>query len=334
MSGTSFSVIFTRRMWLLSAVLVLTGCGGSEKPGGTPTPLKSPGDKPPSQLTQPTPPKRGKIGVSVLTMTNPFFKVIADTITSEANKYGFEVIVVSGDDNSDKQQNQVKDFLVAQCTAIVLCPCNSRAIGTAIKEANAKKVPVFTADIACLDPDAKVVSHIATDNYAGGQQAGEAMIEALGETGGKVLILDKNEVESCQLRVDGFSEVIKKYNADRTSGKIEVVDQLPGHGDKEAGFKCTEDALQTHSDLRGIFAINDPSALGALAALEKAGKAAQVKIVGFDGQPDGIQAIKEGKIFADPVQFPERIGKMTMEAIIGHLDGEKVPPVQLIPTGL
>src|SRR5205823_9375415 len=111
-------------------------------------------------------------------MTNPFFKVIGDNITEEARKHGYDVKVVSGDFDIAKQQNQVREFLVQKVSAIVLCPCDSRAIGSVIEEANKQQVPVFTADIACLAPGAKVITHIATDNYSGGKQAGKAMIEA------------------------------------------------------------------------------------------------------------------------------------------------------------
>ena len=177
-------------------------------------------------------------------------------------------------------------------------------------EANEAGIPVFTADIACLEPEAKVVSHIATDNYGGGKQAGEAMIEALGEAGGKVVILDYEAGRVLHPPRQGLSsEVIDAHNESRENGKIEIVAELPGDGKNDEGYKAAEDALQAHPDLAGIFAINDPSALGAWAALEKAGKADQVKIVGFDGQPEGKQAIKDGKIFADPIQYPDQIGK-------------------------
>jgi len=279
------------------------------------------------------PPTRGTIGVSVLTLTNPFFKVIADNITAEAAKHGFDVVVVSGDEDVAKQQNQVKDFLVRRVDAIVLCPCDSRSIGPVIQEANAQGVPVFTADIACLSPSAKVVCHIATDNYGGGKQAAKAMIEALGETGGKVVILDFKQAESCLLRVKGFKKVIDAHNSTGRN-RLEIVAELPGGGKKDIGYRAAEDALQTHPDLAGIFAINDPSALGARAALEKAGKARQVKIIGFDGQPEGKKAIKNGLIYADPIQFPDKIGAMTVQEIVRYFDGEKVEPRQLIPTAL
>lgn len=274
------------------------------------------------------------IGVSVLTMNNPFFKVIADSLADEAAKHGYKVIAVSGDNNVSKQEGQVKDFLVRGAKAIVLCPCDSKLIGPAIQEANLKGVPVFTADIACLAPGAKVVTHVATDNYSGGKQAARALIEALGEAGGKALIIDYKLVESCLLRVKGFKEVIEEHNRAGKGGKIEIVAELPGDGDKEKGYKAAEDALQTHRDLAGIFAINDPSALGARAALEQARRADQVKLIGFDGQPEGKRAIKEGKIYADPIQYPDKIGRETMKAIVQYFRGEQPPAEVLIPTGL
>ena len=99
-------------------------------------------------------------------------------------------------------------------------------------------------------------------------------------------------------------------------------------------MKATEDLLQSHPDLNGIFAINDPSALGAVAALEKAGRLSQVKIVGFDGMPEGKHAIKAGKIYADPIQFPDRIGRTAVQNVVKYLAGDDVPPETLIPTQL
>ena len=274
------------------------------------------------------------IGVSVLTMTNPFFQVIADSITEEAAKHGYDVVVQSGEFDVTRQQNQVSDYIVSKVNAIVLCPCDARAIGPAIQEANAAGVPVFTADLACLAEDAVVVSHIASDNYGGGKQAGEAMIEALGGNGGKVAILDFKPAESCILRVKGFKEVVTQYNETHEEGTIEVVTELDGGGAKDKGYRAAEDALQSFPDLAGIFAINDPSALGARAALEKAGKEDQVVIVAFDGQPEGKQAIKEGKIYADPVQHPDQIGVRTVQAIVRYFAGEEVAKEDLIPTSL
>jgi ribose transport system substrate-binding protein len=277
--------------------------------------------------------KKGKIGISVLTMTNPFFKEIADVFSAEMEKAGYEVIVVDPDHDVVKQRSQVQDFLTQKVSAIVLCPCKAYDIGAAIRLANDAGVPVFTADLTCIDPKAKVVTHVATDNLAGGKEAGVAMIEALGDRGGKILVLEFKDAESCLKRVEGFESVIGEHNK-KAAGKIITVSQLGCKGDKEVGKKVTEDALQKHPDLAGIFAINDPAALGARAALEGAGKADQVKIIGFDGQPEGKKAILDGKIYADPIQHPDQIAKKTAEVIQRYFAGEEVPKQILIPTNL
>lgn len=273
------------------------------------------------------------IGVSLLTLDNPFFKTIGDSIAAEGQKHAYETVVVSGDKDVAKQGNQIKDFIVKKVSAIVLSPCDSKSIVPVIQEANAAGIPVFTVDIPCNEPGVKIATQVATDNLGGGREAATAMIEALGEAGGTIAVLHLKQVESCQLRVRGFTEVINAHNA---SGKprIEVVAELESGGAKDAGFKAAEDVLQAHPALRGIFAINDPAALGARAALEKAGKAEQVVIIGFDGQPEGRQAIKDGKIYADPVQFPDQMGVRIVESILKHSKGESLPPQTLIPTSL
>lgn len=324
------SLMSARRLLCISLSLALVfGCTNAPSPGD-----KGAGTAKARSSATPGGAKKGVVGVSVLTSINPFFNVISQNLTDELAKGGYETLLVSGEFDVARQQQQVRDFIVAKCAAIVLCPCDSKAIGPVIAEANAAGIPVFTADIACLAPGAKVVSHIATDNREGGRQAAQAMIEVLGEAGGKVVVLDYKAAESCILRVLGFKEQIEKYNSGRTSGKIEIVAELPGDGQKDKGDKAAQDALQSHPDLAGIFAINDLSALGARAALEKAGKADQVKLIGFDGQPDGKQAIKEGKIYADPIQHPDQIGIKTAQSILKFFAGEEIPAEQLIPPAL
>jgi ribose transport system substrate-binding protein len=112
------------------------------------------------------------------------------------------------------------------------------------------------------------------------------------------------------------------------------VAELEGGGLQDEGFRATADALQAHPDLNGIFAINDPSALGAWRALKQANKQDQVKLIGFDGQLEGKQAIKDGKIYADPIQFPEQMGVRTVQNIVKYLNGDEFEKVQLIPTQL
>src|SRR3954465_5335234 len=167
-----------------------------------------------SGSSQPSDSKSNRtIGVSLLTLDNPFFKVIGDTITAEGKQRGYDAIVVSGEKEVAKQRNKIKDFTVKKVSAIVLSPCDSKSIIPVIQEANAAGIPVFTVDIPCNEPGVKIATQVATDNYSGGKEAAQAMIEALGEAGGKVAILHFKQAESCQLRVKGFREVIDAHNA-------------------------------------------------------------------------------------------------------------------------
>ncbi len=288
--------------------LALCGCGGSD-------------NKP-------------KIGYSALTLKNPFFKVIANSIEAEGKKHGYEVIVTDAERSVKTQSEHVDSFIAQGVVAIVLNPADRVAIGPAIKKANAAGIPVFTCDLQCVAEGAKVTGHIGTDNYSGGKQAGAAMVEALGANGGKVLILHFAQANSCVLRVKGFREVIGNYNKDKTDGRIEIVDVQEGGGLQSEGMKATSAAIQKHMDLAGIFAINDPSALGAWDALDQVKKTKQVTIVGFDGQLIGKRAILYGKIYADPIQFPAKMGVATVENIVKYNNGEPFEEKVLIPTKL
>ena len=172
--------------------------------------------------------KKGTIGFSALTLTNPFFQVIADNMKAEAAKHGYDVTVVSADNDVKKQADQVQEFIVKGVAAIVLNPCDSQSIGPAIAQANAAGIPVFTNDNKYAGSTGKVVCHIATDNYQGGKLAGEAMVKLLGQSGGKVAILHFPQTESCQLRVKGFLEIVNAHNAKAGGNPIKVVATLDG----------------------------------------------------------------------------------------------------------
>ncbi|MFO0975442.1 MAG: substrate-binding domain-containing protein [Planctomycetaceae bacterium] len=314
------------KLLLTVCLAVLAGCAKSE-----PAAESKPGTDAGSATTKGA---TRKVGFSALTLTNPFFKIIADTMVEEGKKHGYEVIVVSGDQDVNRQTAQVEDFIVQGVSAIVLNPCDSRAIGAAIQKANEAGIPVFTNDIKYDGDSGKVVCHIATDNYQGGKLAGEAMVKLVGETGGKIAVIHYPDVESCQLRVKGFNEIIEAHNAKEGASKIEIATTLSGKGAREAGHAAARDAIQAHPDLVAMFAINDPSALGARVALEDAGKADQVKLIGFDGAIEGKEAILEGKIVCDPIQFPEKMGTTTIEMIKKFEAGDDIPPEILIPSSL
>jgi ribose transport system substrate-binding protein len=277
---------------------------------------------------------KGVIAYTPQTLSNPFFAVIGDHIRAEAEKNGYEVLIVDPALKVNAQAQQIDDFIVKDVTAIVLVPCHRIAVGPAVKEANDAGIPVFTVDARCAAEGVEIEGHVGTDNFQGGKLAGGAMIQALGEGGGKVLILDLKKAHSCVLRVDGFKEVINAHNEGRRSGKIEIVAELDGNGNKTKGYQSTADALQAHEDLDAIFAINDPSALGAYTAVEEVNRQDRIKIIGFDGMPQGKQAIKAGHIYADPIQHPDQMGRKIVQLIMKYEKGEDFEKETLLPATL
>ena len=287
--------------------------------------------QPQSEAESSTEATTGTIGVTLLTMTHPFFQNLADGLEEEAAKHNMTVSVNSAEFDVARQRNQIADFIVQGVDAIVMSPADSKAIVTAIQEANEAGIPVFTADIAALADGVDIVTHIATDNYSGGRLAAEAVLE-IAETAAEVAIIDHPEVESVIQRTKGFHDVIDEAN--EGGRNIEVVAQLPGGGIKDRAFRVAEDILQAHPNLDIIFAINDDTALGAVAAIEKAGKSGTVQVIGFDGTMEARKAIREGKIYADVIQHPRQIGSMTVQSVVAYMNGEDLPAEQLIPATL
>ena len=258
------------------------------------------------------------IGVTLLTKEHVFYRDLEKGLQETAAEKGFSLVITSGDWDLAKQQGQIENFIVQKVAAIIVCPVNSKGIGPAIEKANTAGIPVFTADIKA--DGGRVVSHIASDNYLGGKLAGSYLAKALNGKG-KVAVIDQPIVESTIERVRGFEEVL------RGSPEIQIVAKPNGDGVRDKAMKAAEDLLQGYPDLNGIFGINDDSALGALSAIESAGRKGIV-VLGFDAIPEARAAIlRDSSLKADVVQNPLQIGQKTIETIDRYLKGETVPPV-------
>ncbi len=290
---------------LAVGMIVTTGCKRSEE--GTASATKT-------------------IGVTLLTMQHQFYQDLRRGLEEEAQKHGYQVLVSTAEFDPARQANQIDEFIVQRVDALVVCPCDSRSVGASIVAANEAKIPVFTADIASTAPIGKVTAHIASDNVQGGREAGKLLVKALNGSG-KVAILSHPEVASVTDRVNGFKEEIAKHAG------IEIVAELSAQGKRDKAVRVMEDMLQAHPDLAGVFGINDDSALGALAAIEAAGKIEKVAIVGYDATPEARSRIQAGVIYGDVIQNPRLIGALTVRAIHDHFEGQAPPAVIPVDVG-
>ncbi len=310
-----------RYVMLVTVLAVLAGCSNSQSSSSSSSGSPHAGGR--------SAPSGGKtIGVSIQNREAQFYQQMEAGMKSEAAKYGYTVNVVDASRDNSKQQSQVEDFISQKVAAIVLTPYDSQAIGSAIAEANNAGIPVFTADIANASKKGTVVSHIASDNVQGGAQAAKLMCRALGNRAGTVAILDEPEVTSVQDRVRGFK-------AGLASGcpNVTIVADIDGGGERARASSATDDILQAHKNLRGIFGINDDSALGAAKSVSAAGLQGKVVVIGYDATPEARTAIANGSMYGDAIQHPDQIGAKTIDAIHDYFTGKRPPAKIAVAVG-
>ena len=265
------------------------------------------------------------IGVSLLARQHIFYRDLEAGLEEEAKKHGYELITMSADFDLSKQTAQIEDFIARKVDAIIVCPVDSKGIGQGIKSANNAKIPVFTADIAAQEGE--VVSHIASDNVAGGRLAGEFLAKALGGKG-NVALINQPAVTSVLDRVQGCKEALGKFP------EMKIVADVNGQGVRDKALQAASDVLQSQPDLQAIFGINDDSALGALDAVKQFHRA-NIIIVGYDATPEAADAIMKGTpLKADVIQYPKKIGTMTIEKIKEHFAGIAVPKIVPVEVGI
>ena len=264
-----------------------------------------------------------KIGVSVADQSNPFYIDIVDGMESAA-KDGDELVIVDAGFDAAKQLNDIDDMIQQGVKVMLIDPVDSNAIKSAVEACDAAGIPV----IAYNSPlNFEIASTVATDNYLAGQLVGEAMGKAL-DGKGEVAMLTYNVAEVCLDRANGFKDAIAEYP------DIKIVEEQEIQPGTDTALPVAENILQAYPDLAGMFALNDPSALGCVAAVESANLLDQVQIVGVDGSDDAKAAIAEGKMLASAAQDPVQIGSVAIETAYKVIAGEEVEKDIKIPSYL
>ena len=260
------------------------------------------------------------IGFSVSTLNNPFFVSLSDAAEEKADSLDAKITVVDAQDDASKQASDVEDLIQQKVDLIMINPVDSAAVASAVESANSAGIPVITVDRS--SEGGEVVSHIASDNKAGGKLAGEYLL-TLVEKGAKVAVLEGIAGSSAAIdRGDGFNEAVK--------GSVEIVASQTANFDRSEGLTVMENILQANPEIEAVFAQNDEMALGALEAIDAAGK--DIIVIGFDATDDAVKKVEAGELAATVAQQPGLIGEKAVEAAVGHLEGkemEKSIPVEL-----
>ncbi|WP_244943820.1 ribose ABC transporter substrate-binding protein RbsB [Siminovitchia fortis] len=264
-----------------------------------------------------------KIGLSISTLNNPFFVSLKDGAQKAADAEEAELVVVDAQNDSAKQVSDVEDLIQRGIDVLLINPADSSAVSAAIESANKENIPVITVDRSA--EGGEVVAHIASDNVAGGQMAGELILEQLGNKGKVVELEGIPGSSAARERGEGFHKAVDEVS------DIEVVAKQAADFDRSKGLSVMENILQANKDIQAIFAHNDEMALGAIEALEAAG-IKDVIVVGFDATDDAVKAVEDKKMAATVAQKPEEIGQKSVETALKVKAGDKVD--EFIPVDL
>ncbi|MER6451488.1 substrate-binding domain-containing protein [Streptomyces sp900105245] len=263
-----------------------------------------------------------KMGLSLSTLNNPFFVQIRTGAQAEAKKLGVDLTVTDAQNDASQQANQLQNFTTAGQGAIIVNPVDSDAASNSVKAADKARIPVIAVDRGVNK--ASVDALVASDNVAGGELAAKTLAEKLGGKGRIVVLQGQAGTSAARERAAGFARGLKAYPG------IRVVAQQPADFDRTKGLDVMSNLLQAHPDVQGVIAANDEMALGAIKAVgSEAGRSVQV--VGFDGTPDGLKAVKDGTLYASVAQQPTQLGRIAVDNALRAVQGKKVEPTVKVP---
>jgi ribose transport system substrate-binding protein len=273
--------------------------------------------------------RRKSIAVVISTLNNPWFVALGDAAKQRAEELGYRATVFSSENDTAQESSHFDDIIASGYSAILFNPTDADASIANVRRARAAGLPVFCIDRE-INSNEDVACQILSDNYSGCVAIGQYFVRQVGEQGTYVELLGILGDNNTTNRSKGFHSVVDRYP------NLKMVAQQTAGFDRSIAFDVLNTLLQEHPDIDAVFCGNDAMAMGAYQALLGAGKSEKVKVFGFDGATDVLDAIAEGKIEATGMQFPKRMARTAAEYADQYIKGkrdfeQKIPvPVELV----
>ena len=258
------------------------------------------------------------IGLTLPSLSHPFFVYLQQNVMDEAEKLGVEVIAIDAENVAAKQMSIVEDFIAKGVKGVLMSPIGQDALVPAVEALNEVGIPVATVDRKVAGGD--VLVHVGADNVEGGRVAARFVIEKLG---GKGNVLELEGTPGASPAIDrkaGFDEVIG-------TTEIQILVSQTAKFERAMGQTVTENLLQVHKDFQAIFGANDEMILGSVEAMEAAGiDLSTVVTIGYDAIPDALAYIKDGKLGATIEQFPGEQARKGLRFLVEYIKDGTEPP--------
>lgn len=279
--------------------------------------------------------KRSYIGEKVIAVipkgtASMWWEVVHSGANKAGEEFGYSISWIGPEQETDreKQIQVVEDAIVTKAMAIVLAPNDQKALVRPVLKIKEAGIPCVIIDSSVDVNSVDYVSFVATDNFLAGGDAARCLGAALNNQGNVILTKFVQNSASTDARAEGFKRTLEKEFPN-----IKIIDeQYTTSGTVEDARQKTLDMLVRNKNVVGVFAVNQPSSVGAYKALQAQGSTGKIKMVGFDSDPILLEGIAEGGVEALVVQNPFEIGYQGVKAAVFAIDGKTVPKTMPIPS--
>lgn len=258
--------------------------------------------------------KKTVFGGVYMTLNNPFYQIIDTEMRSMIEANNGVLLTRNPSLNAERQQEQILELVELGAKAIFVNPVDVDNIAPALEKARQKNVKIIAIDTNFPD-DSLADCTIVSDNYLAGMQCAQHLLAQ--RSSARIALLTHQQAMSAQERIAGFCDAIKD------KPEFQVVAAEDCLGQLELAMPVMEKILQEHPDIDVVMALNDPAAMGAVAALQHAGRLDGTAVYGVDGSPDVKEMIARGAITATAGQEPRKIGILAVESAFRLLGMEK-----------
>ncbi|MDU3644726.1 MAG: ribose ABC transporter substrate-binding protein RbsB [Clostridium perfringens] len=258
-----------------------------------------------------------KIGMVLSTLNNPFFVNMKDGAEKEAEKLGYDLVVLDSQNDPAKERANVEDLVQLGVIALLINPTDSDAVVKTVEVANKSNIPVITLDRQANG--GKITSHIASDNIKGGEMAAEYVLDKFKDEKGPINVVEIQGIpgaSATRARGEGFHNIMDKND------KFNFISIQAADFDRQKGLQVMENIIQANPNIQVVFAHNDEMALGAVKAIKASGINALV--IGFDGNDDAKDSIDANEMTATIAQQPDLIGALGVELANKIYNGESI----------
>ena len=261
-------------------------------------------------------------GATYMTMNNQYYKILNNEIRRQIEKKGDRLLTLDPALDQDKQNQQIQYLIEQNVDAIFLNPVDWKEVGPGLEAAKKAGIPVIVLDAPVYQKELAATT-IVSDNYQAGVQCAKDMMKK--RKSANIVLLTHKEAKSGVDRIQGFLDTIEGHT------EYQVIAETDTQGQIERALPKVEQIIEEHTYIDVIMALNDPAAMGALAALDSMNCREGVLVYGVDGSPEAKKLIAEGMMTGTSAQFPKKIGAQAIKSAYQILNGEEVDANVVIP---